>query len=293
MSLKEEDKIEIDIPDATPVSDDVKVEVSDAPKGKVIEPEEGLEALKVQLNQERTARLLAERRAQEASQTAYSAQAESRDSNLSLVTNAIATVAQHNEILKANYRDAMSVGDFDRAADVQAEMSSNAAKMLQLEQGKRALESAPALQAPQRYESDPVEALASQLSPRSANWIRAHPEFATDQRLYQKMLAAHNLAQADGLQVDSDDYFADIENTLRISKRPVEHDDPTTQAAQVTQRRSAPPAAPVSRSGTAPGTRPNRVTLTAQQVEMAELMGMTKEEYAKNLIALQKEGKLH
>lgn len=297
MSTKDDDQIEIEIDDASsPVSDEIKVEViPESTKKRAVEPDDGLEALKVSLQQEKAARIAAEQRAQEAARSAYSAQNEAHDSNLSLVSNAIATVGQTNEILKANYRDAMSAGDYDRASDIQAEMASNQARLLQLEQGKQALENQSRPQVPQPYQSDPVEALASQLSPRSANWLRAHPEFATDQRLYQKMLAAHNLAVADGHRVDTDDYFAEIEGTLRINRSESQsgNSDPTQQAAQVTQRRSAPPAAPVSRSGTAPGTRPNTVRLTAQQIEMAELMGMTPQQYAKNLLALQKEGKLH
>jgi hypothetical protein len=297
MSTKDDDQIEIEIDDASsPVSDEIKVEViPESTKKRAVEPDDGLEALKVALQQEKAARIAAEQRAQKAARSAYNAQNEAHDSNLSLVSNAIATVGQTNEILKANYRDAMSVGDYDRASDIQVEMASNQAKLLQLEQGKQALENQSRPQVPQPYQSDPVEALASQLSPRSANWLRAHPEFATDQRLYQKMLAAHNLAVADGHRVDTDDYFAEIEGTLRINRSESQsgNSDPTQQAAQVTQRRSAPPAAPVSRSGTAPGTRPNTVRLTAQQIEMAELMGMTPQQYAKNLLALQKEGKLH
>jgi phage I-like protein len=64
-------------------------------------------------------------------------------------------------------------------------------------------------------------------------------------------------------------------------------------AASSTQRRSSPPAAPVSRSNNTSGTRPNVVRLTAAEREMADNMGMKPEEYAKNKLALQKEGKLH
>jgi hypothetical protein len=294
MAKKDDDQIEIEIDDGPPAkADDIKVEV--APEPRAAEPDNAIETLKAQLAQERAARQAAEHRAQEAASTAYSAQNEAHDSNLSLVVNAIGTVQQSNDILKANYRDAMSVGDYDRAADIQGEMASNQAKLLQLQQGREALENQSRPQAPQPYQADPVEAIASRLSPRSANWLRAHPEYATDPRLYQKMLAAHNLATADGIPVDTDDYFAEIESTLRISRPEPrsDHSDPTQQAAQVTQRRSAPPAAPVSRSGAAPGTRPNTVRLTAQQIEMAEMMGMSPQEYAKNLLALQKEGKLH
>jgi len=254
----------------------------------------GLEALKKQLEDERKARFEAERRAHEASQTAYQYHNEAQDTNLHLVINAIETVRQNNSILKSNYAHAMANNDFETAADIQSEMSQNSAKLLQLEQGRQALEAAPKQEAPQPYVSDPVEALASQLSPRSADWVRRHPEYATDARLYQKMIAAHQLAVADGLDPDTSDYFHSIESTLRINSRGRDDDyDAMADSAKPTQRRSAPPAAPVSRSGTGTSSRPNRVTLSPQEREMASMMGMTPEEYGRNKLALQKEGKLN
>ena len=250
MNIEEttEEPIEIELTDETPTEEPVIVEKAEEKEAKESDPvDDGLEALKRQLEQERQARAEAERRANEAAQTAYQAQAEVQDSNLHLVTNAIETVNQTNAILKGNYRDAMAAGDYDLAAEIQAEMSSNAAKLLQLEQGKQALESAPRTEAPRPYTADPVEALASQLSPRSADWVRRNPQFATDQRLYQKMIAAHNLAVADGIDPDTEDYFASIEETLRIrSRNDDSYEDASSAAAKPVQRRSAPPAAPVS-----------------------------------------------
>jgi hypothetical protein len=108
------------------------------------------------------------------------------------------------------------------------------------------------------------------------------------------MLAAHNLAMADDIPADSDDYFAAIEDTLRIRRQDNSGDyDAMADAAKPTQRRSAPPAAPVSRNGGGGGSKPNRVTLTAAEREMASMMGMTPEEYGRNKLTLQKEGKLN
>ena len=290
---KGEEPIEIELTDETPTEEPVIVEKAEEKEQKSDPVDDGLETLKQQLERERQARAEAERRANEAAQTAYQAQAEMQDSNLHLVTNAIETVNQTNAILKSNYRDAMSAGDYDLAAEIQAEMSSNAAKLLQLEQGKQALESAPRGEAPRPYTADPVEALASQLSPRSADWVRRNPQFATDQRLYQKMIAAHNLAVADGIDPDTEDYFASIEDTLRIRSRDDSYEDASSAAAKPVQRRSAPPAAPVSRSGTGTGSRPNRVTLTSEEREMASFMGMTPEEYGRHKLALKKEGRMN
>lgn len=288
-----DDPIEIELTDDTPAEEPIVVEkTEDLVKEDPVDS--GLEALKEQISRERQARAEAERRANEASQTAFQAQNEAHDTNLHLVSNAIETVNQTNSILKSNYRDAMAAGDYDMAADIQSEMSSNAAKLLQLEQGKQALESAPRGEAPRPYVADPVEALASQLSPRSADWVRRNPEFATDSRLYNKMLAAHNLAVADGINPDTDDYFASIEGTLRVgSGRHDDYVDTSAAAAKPIQRRSAPPAAPVSRSGTGTGSTPNRVRLSSEEREMASLMGMTPEEYGRSKLALQKEGKLN
>lgn len=287
---KNDDPIEIELTDETPTEEPVIVEKAEEKEPDPVD--DGLEALKQQLESERKARAEAERRANEAAQTAYQAQTEMQDSNLHLVVNAIETVNQTNSILKSNYRDAMAAGDYDLAAEIQAEMSSNAAKLLQLEQGKQALENAPRGEAPRPYTADPVEALASQLSPRSADWVRRNPQFATDNRLYQKMIAAHNLAVADGIDPDTDDYFASIEDTLRIRGRN-DYEDASSAAAKPVQRRSAPPAAPVSRSGTGTGTRPNRVTLSAEEREMANFMGMTPEEYGRHKLALKKEGRMN
>lgn len=296
----EPEQIEIPVDDldkSVEKTDDIKIIKEDYAPAKRrnddIEPEEGLEALRAQLERERSARINAEKNAREANESAFRANNEVQDSNLHLVNNAIDTVKQNNEILKSNYRDAMSSGDYDQAAEAQQAMSTNAAKLLQLEQGRQALEERPKQAPPRQVPSDPVEALASQLTARSAEWVRRNPQCATDQRMYQKMIAAHNLAVADGYQADTDDYFSVIEDTLKLNRRMQNDDDATAEAAKPTQRRSSPPAAPVTRSGTGTGTRPNTVRLNSAEREMAQMMGMTDQEYAKNKLALQREGKLN
>ena len=296
MSIEDsaEDRLELDLGDDPKPAEDIIVEKLEEKTPAADPVEDTLDALKKQLEEERKGRQEALRRASEAEQSAYAAQGEVQDTSLHLVSNAIDTVRQNNNILKSNYREAMSLGDFDTAADIQAEMSANAARLLQLEQGKQALENQPRQPAPKPYQADPVEALASQLSPRSADWVRRNPQYATDPRLYQKMIAAHNLAMADDIPADSDDYFDAIEDTLRMRRQDNSRNyDAMADAAKPTQRRSAPPAAPVSRSGGGGGSKPDRVTLSAAEREMASMMGMTIDEYGRNKLVLQKEGKLN
>jgi len=163
----------------------------------------------------------------------------------------------------------------------------------QLQLGKEALEKEIKNPPQKQYQApvDPVEQFASQLSPRSAAWVRAHPQCVTDPRLQQKMIAAHNIAVADGIPADSDDYFQFVEDTLKISpKRQEAQESAMSDASAPVQRRTAPPATPVSRSGTGTGRQTAR--LTKEEAEMAKMMGQTPEEYAKNKLELIAAGRI-
>lgn len=282
------------------VSDAVEAPV-EAPKtkGDEISPELGIEALRQQLDMERNARAEAEKRARMAENSASKASYEVQDSNLQLIVSAIDSVNRTNTMLKRDYAAAMQAGAFDQAAEIQSQMSINGAKLLQLENGKAALTErlkTPPQQQPE-IPADPVEAVASQLSPRSAAWVRSHPECVRDKRLYMKMVGAHNIAVADGFQADTDEYFAEIERQMgyRKPQTAVQQDDeeePTSMAAKPMARKAPPPAAPSSRAASNGSGGKNAVTLTREEREMAGIMGMTPEEYAKNKVALKKEGKL-
>lgn len=294
---KEELDIVVEPADPVAQEPEIKVEKAEEKPRPVIAPEDGIETLRRQLEAEKRLRLEAEHRANEAAQQAHSARGEVEDSNLHLINNAIGTLRRENDILKGNYRAALASGDYESAAEIQEGMSSNAAKLLQLENGKASMEAAPKREPPPVYQapSDPVEAFAATLSPRSADWIRRHPECVHDPRLTRKMIAAHNLVDADGIKADTDEYFSAIESIMGISSQRYEApaESPMSGASSGAQRQSMPPAAPVSRSGTAAGTRSNVVRLTPEQREMAQMMGMSDTEYAKNLVELRKAGKIH
>ena len=269
------------------------------PKNEEISPEIGIEALRHQLEMEKSARAEAEKRARMAENTASRASLEVQDSNLQLIVSAIDSVNRTNTMLKRDYAAAMQAGNFEAAADIQSQMSINGAKLLQLENGKAALseklKNPPQQQ--QQMPTDPVEAIASQLSPRSAAWVRAHPECVNDKRLYMKMIGAHNIAVADGYVADTDEYFAEIERQLGYRKpqttvQAEEGEEPTSMAAKPMARKAQPPPAPSSRAASNGTGGKNTVTLNKEQREMAAIMGMTPEEYAKNMVALKKEGKM-
>ena len=303
---KDEDVVEFEITDENKADKTEKVAVEKKQETAAQEvkqqpsTEDALKQLRNSLESEKNARLEAEKRVREQAQMVHASKRQIEDSNLTLVSNALGQVKREAEILKANYRAALAQSDFEAAADAQEQMAMNAAKLLQLENGKAAMEAEAKNRQEVRFmpqNADPVEAFASQLSPRSADWVRKNPQFVTDARLNQKMVAAHNLALADGIKADTDDYFSFVESILKPSSMANQasetQESALSEASAPTQRRAAPPAAPVSRAGTASGTSNNRATLTPAEKEMAEIMGMSHSEYAKNKFLLQKEGKLN
>jgi hypothetical protein len=246
------------------------------------EERDPLAELRAQLDRERAARIEAERRANEYATTAHGAQVEVADNELKLVVSAIERVKENTTALKAAYAEAMRAGDFDNAAEFQSQLGDNSARLLQLENGKAAMEAQPAPAAPQpiRTVVDPVEELASQLTAKSAAWVRAHPECARDKKLYAKMVAAHNITIARDIDPDTDDYFRSVE--ALVYDRPAGQDldtgadDPQAASAKPAPRESAPPAAPVSR-----GSSGRSALLTPLEREYAEISGMSEQDYAK------------
>jgi hypothetical protein len=275
----------------------------------VVTPEEGIEKLKEQLKASETARIAsetarqaAEQRERDTAQAEAAARGEVQKTQLDIVNGAIERVTQAGDQLEAKYAELMAAQDWAGAAKIQREMSNNAAELQTLKNGKVQMEKAPKPQP--RAPVDRVEAFAAQLSAPSAAWVRAHPEFVNDAAKNRQMLAAHELALARGVKADSEDYFKSIERTLDI-EQPLEvdttaADDPMAVAASspvTTSRRTGPPAAPVSRQARdSSGRNPNVVTLSADEREMATLMfpdSKTPEvEYARNKMALKREGKL-
>ena len=270
--------------------------------GADLTPAEGVQKLQKQLEDERAARLAAETRANEAARGEAEAQTKVQQTQLDQVKGAIAQIGQSNDVLEDQYAEAMQAGDFKAAAKVQRQMGDNSAKIAQLEAGKTALERAP--KPVPRVPTDPVEAFVAGMTAPSAAWVRAHPDFVTDQHKNKQMIAAHEFALARGFKADTDDYFKSIEKTLDLPATvartlPAHHDenpDPTADAARETGGRSgSPPAAPVSRSGNGAGGRPTTVKLTPEQVEAAYISFPDSktplQDYANQVLAIKRETK--
>ena len=289
----EEENIEL-VLDETPTEEVVVVEKPEEQPAPELTVDDGIEALRRELEMEKQARARAEQQAQQARDQARSATTDKADSDLRMLNTAIETETRNKEILKQNLRDAVANGDADAQAEIMIAINQTEFNLREINRGKQQYEAQ--LRSQPAPASDRVETLASQLTPESAAWIRAHPETVNDDAMARRLRRAHEDAIDDGIRPDTPDYFNFLETRLRINNRqeqPVQN-AALSEASESTsgRRAAAPPAAPVSRSGTGTGGRPNVVTLTRAEQEAARDMGMTPKEYAANKVALIKAGRM-
>lgn len=284
----EPEHVEVDM--AAP--DPVEIVEPEIVKTVEVDPASGIEELKRKLSNEKLARQDAERRAQQANAQVQKAYVEVEDTNYQLVRNAIDTVRGRSEILRGAYAEAMSVGDYTKAAEVQEAMSTNAVQLSELERGRVAMENrAQQVKAVPAPVGDHIERLASAVSPTSAAWLRENREHIADERAVKRMFRAHEDAVEDGFEPDSREYFDFIEQRLGVRRAPAPEpvaENPLSSAA-APRRSPSPPAAPVSRGN---ATRPTVVRLSREEADLAASWGYTPEQYAANKTALQKEGRM-
>lgn len=302
-TTEQDDLIEIELDD---VQDNIKIETKTdskepepEPKPEPAEKEDDQSSvvaeLRRQLEDERRARAEADSRAQTALSTA-------QDSNYTTIVNAIAARETVMVQLEAELASAIETGDGARAAKLQRRINAVDIELDKLNSGKAYLEDQsrqgrtegrvePQPQ-PQKREMprDRKEEILQTVHPRSADWLRRHPDCLDDPAKNARMMAAHYEAVAENIEPNSDAYFAHIETKLGYRqparKEPeVQKDPPPRQ-----QQRDVVPAAPAARDMNG-GSRMT-VTLTREERETAESLGIDLKDYARNKLALIREGQL-
>lgn len=251
---------------------------------------------------ERQARIAAEQQAQAHAQQATQFRGQVQSEQLNTISTAIDGSTREREMAKVELKRAMEAGEWDKVAEAQDTLSLANARIVQLEQMKYAAMPADTPRVNGRVDqprpqqqTDPVEQFISSAPTASQSWLRQHRDLIKSDgrgvRLDSRVLAAHYQAEADGIQVESPEYFKFVEDRV---KPPEQRQDTHQQAKQ----RTAPVAAPVSRESSSNGGS-QRITLTKDQVEAAHAYGDPKKserereiEYWNNLQALKSEGRI-
>lgn len=288
-----EEKIEFKLDDVPKVEEpkdgEAIIEIVDEPVAPGEKPgkdvDKALKKLNKRLEKERAKRAEAEAIARQATEQARMLHNEASDSNLHLVSGAIESVRRDQEILKAHLRDSMAIGDYDKAAALQEQMTANIQNLRQLERGFEEMKQQPRLQPAPAQNEVTVDTLINQVTPKSAEWLRENKKHLPDARSIRVMARAHEDAVDYGIVPESDAYFKFVEKRLGIEKdrRSIpEVEEVMSGASSAKQKRSGPPSAPVSRQPIDSPNRPGVIHLTAAEVEAAKISGITPQEYYRN-----------
>lgn len=298
MSELEAAEVTVTAPNTTVIADYDLGAVEKTPSGRVETPKEadGVELLKRQLSEKqreaeeiRRQKNEAERYAREAQQEVKTYQVQAQDSQLTAFVNAIASFERDAEMLERDYANTLSEGDYAKAAKLQRQMAQVESKLIQLSQGKEAVQEKLAYerqmleqqrQQPQpRYDQTPIDPIDAQIqavqSPTSQAWLRSHRDVLADPSKTALMTAAHYETAAMGIQPDTPEYFTHIESKVYGA-------EPAQQTVQQPRQRQAMAAAPVSRTNSAQNFRAGQqvtMTLSPAERQAARDIDMSDEEY--------------
>lgn len=278
--------------------------------------DEGISELKRQLANQQAMTQRAAQVAQAEHQARLQAERGLATSNVSMVDQAIESAKRDSEQARAYFQQALDRGDHKGASEAQIMISDARANLLRLMEMREGFATEQPRQQPQpqpqpRYAPPPpqgdataqmqmnVNTLSTHLDrtgfPKSAQWIRNHPEMVRDRAGINRVDGAHNfVTNSLGLIPETDAYFEKLEEKLEEAMGG-QMSGPTRQGQrQMGQMRTM--AAPVRSE--APSLRTGRirgtpVSLTARQREHArDVLGMTDEEYAAELLDAQSRGKM-
>jgi hypothetical protein len=183
------------------------------------------------------------------------------------------------DIAKREYKEAYDAGDTERVVEAQQRLT-NAQLRIQQATGYRPQFSAQkALQEQDtQVYTEPQRPQVSRPDQKASSWQQKNPWFGTDEEMTSLALGLHEKLVNSGIDPRSDDYYSRIDNTMR--KRFPEYFGGTQEQAKPTPRaKPATVVAPATRS-----TAPRKIVLTKTQVTLAKRLGITPEQYARELM---------
>lgn len=236
-------------------------------KGDELLPEvaQEIDALKQRTEASDRAAAEANRRALEAENARREALAQTQKAHETAIGAELDSVTRRVDALKGRRQSLRSElvaasGDLNhqRVAEITDELADIAAEQRELERNKTAIEAQKAEKlspqpatAQKQYASfgaavaDNPEGFIRERTPRTQEWLRAHPDALKDAATVDQLVAAHNLAVAKKLVPDTDAYFAYIEGAIGGNEDGGTRPAPKREA----QPRKAPAAPPSRDSG--------------------------------------------
>lgn len=191
-------------------------------------------------------------------------------------------VEHEMELATRTYREAYDLGDTDKIIEAQKRMNDAQYKLAQIQNYRPQYENA--LQEEQnRVNIQPESIQAPKLSEKDRSWQEKNDWFGTNRRMTSFALGVHEDLVEEGFRPGSDEYYRRVDN--EVQKRFPEYFGATTtldeeQPAQRTKPSTV--VAPATRS-----TAPKKVQISKSAQTLAKKLGISPEQYAKELVKLE------
>lgn len=287
----EEEKLEIEVVDDTPVEDRNRKAMKEPPTEVTDEELEGysekvrgrIQHFTKGYHEERRAKETAVREKDEALRIAQKAIEENKQLQGNLTRGQTALLEQAKKVVdaeienaKRQYKAAHEAGDSE--ALVQAQEALTAAKIKS--DRLNSFKPAPVQQQQNKVQSpqEPVQAQPRipQVDSKAEAWREANPWFGADRRKTALALAVHQDLMDEGVNPTSDEYYRRIDKEVNQLFSSKSSDADNSGDKKVTRQSNV--VAPATRS-----TAPRKIVLTQTQVNIAKRLGVPLELYAKQV----------
>ena len=297
---------EIEIEDDTPPKDRNRLPVSEEEVKKLkldadeldqysVEAKDKLIKMKKVWHDERRAKEAADRERHEAVRIASKLAEENKQlkTKLSSGEQEYVGVAKHSavqelEAAKKEYRDAYDAGDSEKLVDAQEKLTMAKIKVDKLDNYN------PIYKKPAEDDENVVQMPQQQSIPRPDNkavdWQQKNEWFGQDEEMTSLALGLHEKLKRNGVSIGSDEYYDTIDKTMRRRFPESFEDDQDTETEKVRAEEPQKTSKPRASTVVAPALRstsPKTIRLSNTQVALAKKLGLTPEQYARELTKLE------
>jgi HPt (histidine-containing phosphotransfer) domain-containing protein len=187
--------------------------------------------------------------------------------------------AREMDMAKAEFKSAYESGDADKLLEAQEKMTAASLRM------DKAQNYQPVYQKALQDEENDVQSNNQQVNApdhKAVSWQKRNDWFGQDEEMTSLALGLHEKLVRSGVSAGSDEYYSRIDNTMR--KRFPENFEDTNEdePAKESRPKASTVVAPATRS-----TSPKKVRLSKTQVLLSKKLGLTPEQYARELTKLE------
>ena len=193
-------------------------------------------------------------------------------------------------LAKERLKQAYEAGEAEKLAEAQELLTDAKLKLQNISRVKPSLQQAEDRVEPTQQVQASQPSAQPKADPKAEAWREKNTWFGEDEEMTALALGLHEKLVRSGVDPNSDEYYRRVDDTMRkrfpeaFEEDAEEDEKPQTSQAQKPARPSKPATvvAPATRN-----TAPRQVRLTPTQVAIAKKLGLSNEQYARELMKLE------